>query len=330
MKKLLSLLLALAACVSLCAAASAAEAEPAAETDSTAAVETKPTPVPPYSRIWGKVSPWDGDGIFLKNDNKDDHLNEVVVHVGEVPVVDASTGLPMDLKDVKEGDVLYAWIGSAATLSLPPQVAAKMVVGNVPADAAVPEYGVVSGAAVKPAGGEGNTKIPLQNGDTLEVTDKTAYTPWLTRQMVRMEDLVPGTEVLVWKDTNGAAEKVVVFPCAYEGYLTAMVASHGYIMASVNGNETEQISCKRDENGNHLAPIRAVAEAAGCEVRWDKELGAVVSRNGETLFSVLPGAEEAKTADDTQILCQPCLKENGTTYLDLRDLAVLLNLFFAG
>lgn len=69
MKKLLSLLLALTACVSLCAAASAAEAEPAAETDSTAAVETKPTPVPPYSRIWGKVSPWDGDGIFLKNES---------------------------------------------------------------------------------------------------------------------------------------------------------------------------------------------------------------------------------------------------------------------
>ena len=49
MKKLLSVLLTLAACsAALCLTAAAAQADKLAPT-----------------RVWGMVSPWDGDGVFL-------------------------------------------------------------------------------------------------------------------------------------------------------------------------------------------------------------------------------------------------------------------------
>ena len=137
MKKLLSVLLTLAALsAALCVSAAAAKID-----------QISPT------RVWGKVSPWDGTGIFLKNGNLNDHLNEVVIHAGEAPVVDAATGLPLDLESVKEGDTLYAWIGPALTMSLPPQGSAKVIVGNVPADAKAPEYYELAGGGWKdPAG----------------------------------------------------------------------------------------------------------------------------------------------------------------------------------
>ena len=58
MKKLLSVLLTLAALsAALCVSAAAAKID-----------QISPT------RVWGKVSPWDSTGIFLKNGNQNDHL----------------------------------------------------------------------------------------------------------------------------------------------------------------------------------------------------------------------------------------------------------------
>lgn len=330
MKRLLSLLLTLAALsAALCVTAAAAEAAPIS------APAEESAEAPAFVRVWGKVSPWDGDGIFLKNSNPDDPLNEVVVHPGEAPAVDAATGLPLDLESVKEGDTLYAWAGPAMTLSLPPQVSALVIVGNIPADFRVPEYAEIAGQAVSPApGDQGNPQFPLTGGGALEVTDKTVYTPWLTKQLVRMEDLTPGTRVLVWKDKDGAAEKVLVFPYGYQGYVCTLAAMGGVPIA-VNGGfdaerdqDTPQFSGKRTENGV-MAPIRAIAEAAGYEVRWDKALGAVVSLNGETVFSALPDSDVIVTPEGERALSAPCLKEGGTTYLPLEDLCRQLNLFLA-
>lgn len=328
MKKLLSVLLTLAALsAALClpAAAEAAEA-PAAE---------EPAEAPAFVRVWGKVSPWDGEGVFLKNSSPDDPLNEVVVHPGEAPVVDAVTGLPMDLKTVKEGDTLYAWAGPAMALSLPPQVGALVIVGNIPADARVPEFCEIAGEAVSPApGGKGNAKFPLTGGGELEVTDKTVYTPWLTKQLLRAEDLNPGDRALVWKNKDGAAEKIQLLPSVYQGYVRT-IAAMGGVPIAVNGGfdaerdqDTPQFNGKRTENGV-MAPIRGIAEAAGYEVRWDKDLGAVVSLDGETVFSVRPGADTLVTPEGESALSAPCLKEGGTTYLPLEDLCRQLNLFLA-
>lgn len=338
MKRLLSLLLTLTAlsaalCVTAAAAEAAAPETPAAE---------EPAEVPAFVRVWGKVSPWDGDGILLKNSNPDDPLNEVVIHPGESPAVDAVTGLPLDLKTVKEGDTLYAWAGPAMTMSLPPQVSAQVIVGNIPADFKVPEFCEIAQHVWRFAPEDKrNPVFPLTGGGAahsgggqLEVTDKTVYTPWLTRQIVGIDDLVPGTRVLVWKDENGAAEKIQLLPSVYRGYVCTFSHMHGAAIAVNGGFDAErdkdvpQFSSKRTENGA-MAPIRGIAEAAGYEVRWDKALGVVVSLNGETVFSVRPGSDKIVTPQGEGALSAPCLKEGGTTYLPLEDLCRYLNLYLS-
>lgn len=330
MKKLLSVFFALTALfAALWVPAAAAEAPEAP------AAEESAEKAPAFVRVWGKVSPWDGDGIFLKNSNPNDPLNEVVIHPGESPAVDAVTGLPLDLKTVKEGDTLYAWVGPAMTMSLPPQTSALVIVGNIPADFKVPEFCEIAGRAVFPAPGDGGSaKFPLTGGGELEVTDKTVYTPWLTKQLLRAEDLNPGDRVLVWKDKDGAAEKIQLLPSVYQGYVSTLAAMGGVPIA-VNGGfdaerdqDTPQFNGKRTDKGI-MAPIRGIAEAAGYEVRWDKALGAVVSLNGETVFSVQPGSDAVVTPEGESALSAPCLKEGGTTYLPLEDLCRQLNLYLA-
>nr|WP_325211468.1 stalk domain-containing protein [uncultured Oscillibacter sp.] len=330
MKKLLSVLLTLAALsAALCLPAAAEEAKETSEA---------PEKAPAFVRVWGKVSPWEGEGIYLKNDSGDGSLDQVVVHVGErTPAVDASTGLPLDLKTVKEGDTLYVWTGPAMALSMPPQVSALAVVGNVPADAAAPEFCEIAGRAVFPApGGTGNARFPLTGGGELEVTEKTAYTPWLTKQIVGMDDLAPGTRVLAWKDKDGAAEKIQLLPGVYQGYVCALATMRDVRLAVNGGFDAErdqgvpQFSGKRTENGP-MAPIRAIAEAAGYSVSWDKNRGAVVyDENTEVVFYVQPGDDVLWTPELGEMtLSAPCLKENGTTYLPLEELCRYLNLYLS-
>ncbi len=323
MKKLTAVLLALALAASLSLTAFAEETE---------APEVPAEPEPASAvRVWGKVTPWDAkEGLYLTNDDENDPMHEVVVHLGDAPLVDAATGLPMERDSIKEGDTLYVWVGPAATMSLPPQVFATVAVGNVAADAAAPEYYEVAAVPVKSEGS--NTIIQFVGGKTLEVTDKTEYTPWLTRQIVRLEDLIPGTQILVWKDDAGKAEKILVFGYAYEGYMTMMTAPLGKVLVCVNGdfNGTEgaQFQCKKTEEGVAMAPVRNVAEAAGFDVRWDRTLGAVVSKGGETVLSVRPDAVTIQTSEGDVDISAPCILDEGVTYLPADDLAMWLNLFF--
>lgn len=323
MKKLTAILLAFALAASLSLTAFAEE---------TGASETPEATEPAGPvRVWGKVTPWDGEGVLLKNDNKDDPMSEVVVHLGDAPVVDAAAGVPLDKESIKEGDTLYAWVGPAMTMSLPPQASAVVAVGNIPADAAAPEYYEVTARPIADPDNKDNVTVKVTGG-ALTLPRDVEVTPWLTRQIVKLEDLIPGTQILVWKDGKGTAEKVLVFAYAYEGYMTATVASHGDVLVCVNGDfsdsEAPQFQCKKTEDGIAMAPVRKVAEAAGFDVRWDRTLGAVVSKGGETVLSVKPDAVTIQTSEGDVDISAPCILENGVTYLPAEDLAMWLNLFF--
>lgn len=317
MKKLLSVLLTLAACsAALCLTAAAAQADKLAPT-----------------RVWGKVSPWDGDGVFLKNDDKDDHMNEVVVHVGEAPVVDAATGLPLDLESVKEGDTLYAWIGPAATMSLPPQVFANVVVGNVPADARAPEYYELSGGGWKDPAGSDEIVFSYWDAEgnlqDMPVPLDAEVTPWLTRQIIRLDDLRPGERILVWRDEKDVVNKVLVFPYAYQGYAAWSTMATGVVNGEAVSVPGKVLPGEDEHEKIDLLPVRAMAEAAGYSVSWDKNRGAVVyDANTEVVFYVWPGDDVLWTPEGEVTISGPCVLEEGVTYLPAEDLCRALNLYF--
>ena len=282
---------------------------------------------------WGTVTWIDEDSFLLDRGERDDLSDAVVVHVGDAPYLDAVTGNTLNLDTLEDGDTVYVWVGPAMMLSMPPQSAASLILGNIPADYAVPQYYEITGSVIT----EASAVLSVAgSNDTVTVPASAQVTPYLTRNLVTLADLVPGTRILVWSDAKGTPEKVLVFAYEYRGYVAA--AEDGTV--SVNGAAVDQ-KAKTTADGDTLLPIRAVAEALGMNVRWDAEQGAVVSYGedmvkpapleSETLMTALPGgAITAVDSDGTaEEVYGACVIENGVTYVSMAALAQALDLYRA-
>ena len=269
-------------------------------------------PNPQYTVISGTVA-HQKDGGLLMSTSTGEPTEDYILWTEGVMILDAVSGEPVDAKSIKDGSTVYAWLGAqtAVAMSLPPQVTPELLLVNVPADYKVPQYDVI----VRSDGLTG-LGIPNRSGMSVTLSDGTVYQVWqdaqvkpyLTRNRVTYQDLLPGTRVLVWTDDKGQASKVIVFPYEYKG------------------------SISLDGYGRLYVPIRAVAEAAGYSVSWDKEFGVTVKDGGEMVFQICPDTDLAhgSAAADRQSLSSPCLIANGVTYLEAGDLARLLGMFYGG
>ena len=331
MKRWITGLLALTLCAALLAL-------PAAAAETEEETSARPGPV----LLEGPVTWMDEDTFLLENENPDNPNREVVVHLGDAPMLDASTGAPLTRDQVADGDVLRVWVGPAMALSLPPQATAQVVLGNLPADGSAPDYYVLDAVkpqamlAINPPPALTWTEVTATDGTVLHITDEVSLTPYLTRNIVRLEDLIPGARILVWSDSQGQPERVTVFPYEYRGYLTVSEKT-----VSVNGSVVSR-DFKSTEDGDTLLPIRAVAEALGMNVAWEAGKGAVVSYGddmvkpapleSETLMTALPGGAITAVSSDgeTEELAGTCLKENGVTYVSWYALAQALDLYVTG
>ena len=290
-------------------------------------------PNPQYTVISGTVA-HQKDGGLLMSTSTGEPTEDYILWTEGVMILDAVSGEPVDAKSIKDGSTVYAWLGAqtAMTMSLPPQVTPELLLVNVPADYKVPQYDVIVRATVIMAG------IPHYSGMDITLSDGTAYqvwedaqiTPYLTRNRVTYQDLLPGTRVLVWVDDQGLVSKAMVFPYEYKGGLS--LENSGFLC--VNGYLTVYPpALRRPYNDERLyAPIRAVAEAAGYDVSWDKEFGVTVKDGGEIVFQICPDTDLAHgpATADRQSLSGPCLIANGITYLEAGDLAHLLGMFYGG
>ena len=333
MKKRILQCLSLILCAVLLAVPAAA-----AETSAGEASSVRPGPV----QVWGTLTWLDDGGLLVQNSSENAAYSEVILHGESIICLDAVTGDPMDIQDLEDGDTIYAWVGPAMTLSLPPQATAILILGNIPADYAVPQFYEITSVApqamiaIYPPPAMTWTEVTATDGTTLTITDEATLTPYLTKNIVRLEDLIPGTRILVWSDSQGEPEKVLVFPYEYRGYVS--VAEDGSV--SVNGQATSR-KIRTTDDGDTLLPVRAVAEALGMKVHWDAQLGAVVSYGddmvkpenltSETLMTAVPGGAVSMVNSDgsTTEIPGTCLKEGGTTYVSQSALLRALDLYLA-
>lgn len=315
--------------LTICAVMVCAAGAAAADADSSgqeAGASAKLSPV----RVWGTVTKLENGSLLLENSDENDPNREIVVHIGNALCLDAVTGLPLNPDALKDGDMAYAWVGPAMTMSLPPQASAAVIVGNIPADYAVPQYYQVaevkpqSMIAIYPPPALTYVDLETTDGHALKITDQAELTAYLTKNIVRLEDFIPGTSFLVWSDAGGTPQRVMVFPYAYRGY--AAWTEDGRV--TVNGAPLA-VNARKNADGTVLLPVRAMAEALGMEVSWEKGKGAVVKENGQTVFTALPG-READLPDGEEAPYGLCMMENGTTYLPASCLLSLLNLFREG
>ena len=323
--------------LTLCAAVVCALPAFAAEEET--AVPEAPAYLAPV-RVWGRVTKLENGSLLVKNDDQNDPYREIILHLAETtPIVDAVTGLPLD-RELKDGEVIYAWVGPAMTLSLPPQATAEVVVANIPADFGAPQYYQVAQIKTRGDADKSGPLIAVEVAVTsglglnieepgLRITVQAELLPWKTRQIVQLEDLQPGSQFLAWTNSDGVVTRVLLFPYAYrtwlryDGYGGINMPGEGF-PKTPNGYLT--VAAKETEE-EVLLPIRAVAEAAGYTVNWVPGQGAVVTDGENLVFSVLPGQDVAHTASGETWLTGACYFEKGTTYLPAIDLVRLLNLF---
>ena len=138
-------------------------------------------------------------------------IREVILNVSQEStyVLDAVSGLPTELSDIKDGDTIYAYIGPAMTMSLPPMTNATMIFANVPADFKVPDYVTVKSVVTDAASSQ--SVLTAMDGTEYTLADDCGIVPYLTRNIVTLDDLTQGRKAVVWSDGENTATRIMVF-----------------------------------------------------------------------------------------------------------------------
>ena len=139
-------------------------------------------------------------------DSSDDSTEEVVYHtIDGVPIIDAVSGLPVDISELQKGSDVYAWAGDTMTMSLPPQTNLQAMIVNIPADAPAPQYVVVKG--LEWSKDDTDLTFTDQDGRTWNADSAVQITPYLTKQIVKLEDVKNGSRLFVWPSSESDASE---------------------------------------------------------------------------------------------------------------------------
>ena len=161
-------------------------------------------------RIWGSVSHDEDGKLVIDNQSGVSSEGEIVLNTSEETVIlDAVTGDPMSAEDLKDGETIYAYISEAMTMSLPPQTSATVIFANIPQDFKAPDYITVKNVMTDAS----SSKVMLnaQDGTSYEIGEDCEITPYLTRNIVTVDDLTEGRTCVVWSDSDNVASKILVF-----------------------------------------------------------------------------------------------------------------------
>lgn len=261
--------------------------------------------------------------LRIQNSNEYAAVSDVVLNItDETIILDAVTGESRAFEDIRESDTIYAYISPVMTRSLPPISNAILVLCNIPADFGVPIWAEVE--QVIP-GEEGKVSFLMDNDIVLHLDGEAELLPYLTKDVVGLDAIVPGTRLLSWysmvlESFPGQAypTKVMVFPSAYTGYVDIKTTDG----ISLNGEKLD-ITPLVAEDGTLMLPVRAFAEALGCTVTWNAADPTLVTveKDGSPLYSFRAGETTATVEGDMVMeLTAPALARDKATYLPAQDL----------
>lgn len=219
------LLLCLFSIVGLCAVTPSfayAGAAATAPSETGAAAETAPPvsgvelPVTEPILISGKLHREDGR-FMMTGVHGETIADTVVLNLSdETRILNAQSGMPVDKEALQEGETVYAYISQAMTLSLPPQSNANLILCQIPADYNVPSLETVA----KMTRQEASTfLLTTVRGNHYLISSSTVLTPYLTKNIVTVGDLLKGGACLIWAEPKTSedteirnAQKVMIFP----------------------------------------------------------------------------------------------------------------------
>lgn len=160
-------------------------------------------------KISGLIHSVDGDEINADNQSENSAQGDMILKVDEdsTYILDVD-GMPVDLADVQEDSKFEAYLGPAMTMSLPPQAFPYVVIVNIPEDATVPQYAVAAGEVEEK---DGKTILTATDGTEYEIAADAQVLPYLTKNIVKLTDVVEGSRCMVWQNADGVVETVMLF-----------------------------------------------------------------------------------------------------------------------
>ena len=171
--------------------------------------ENGDAPVALSSAVYGVITDVSGNEITVDNQSDVSSQGEMILMIDpdHTYLLDASTGLPVDVQDVQTGGSFEAYLGDAMTMSLPPQNTPDIVFVNLPEDIAMPVYVV---AAEDSTEANGVWTLEATDGTVYEVTEDAQVVPYLTKNIVKMQDVQKGTACAIWYDDPNQVQKVMI------------------------------------------------------------------------------------------------------------------------
>lgn len=168
-------------------------------------------PIPPVLMEGTVVSV--EDGRMTMNRRIGDSQEEIIIHLADnTKILNAVDGLPVPAENLDAGEAVRVYTSPAMTMSIPAQTTGYVVLADIPADAAFPSYGEIEGLTKN---SNGTYTLTTTDEKNYTVTSSTVLLPYLTRNIVVVDDLTAGKNVLVWEN-NGTAAKIVLYPAAAE------------------------------------------------------------------------------------------------------------------
>lgn len=163
-------------------------------------------------KVWGLVSRQSDTVLVLSNQNQNAYDGDIILNISEeTKLLDAESGMPISIDDISDGETIYAYTGPAMTASLPPQTIPPVILANIPADQKVPDYITVE-SMEKTANGY---LLKSADGLVFQVPSDCSISPYLTRNLIDLEDLYKGASCLIWSDTKGTADRILMFAPYY-------------------------------------------------------------------------------------------------------------------
>ena len=167
--------------------------------------------LPQAVRIYGPVTKLEDGSLSIDNQSLESSSGEIILTVSQeyTYLLDAETGFPMDLKDLQDGSTIYAYIGPAMTMSLPPMTNAEVIFGNIPADFKVPDY--VEVKSVITDASTSQSVFTAADGTEYPLAEDCQIYPYLTKNIVTLDDLTQGRKCVVWSGEDNTASRIMVF-----------------------------------------------------------------------------------------------------------------------
>jgi len=160
-------------------------------------------------RIWGTITDVTESDMTVDNQSPASSSGEMIFNIDpeNTLVLEAVNGFPVSLEEVEKGS-FEAYLGPVMTMSLPPQTTPYMVIVNIPADFQAPQYVIATGALEET--GDGRVLKGI-GGEEYKISEDAEIIPYLTRNIVTLEDIEEGSGCLVWLDGEDTVTKIVLF-----------------------------------------------------------------------------------------------------------------------